>query len=138
MELSSYHQSCRRDKETVNSNRQRINYSVDEYERLFRDIFRGTEGRQVYLFGSGNFTRKFLSEFGSDYEIAGILDNNCDKWGTELSGIRISGPDCLKALPSESYKVIICIKNYVPVIKQLKALGTSNYGVYDWNLAYPR
>ena len=138
VELSSYHQSCRRDKETVNSNRQRINYSVDEYERLFRDIFRGTEGRQVYLFGSGNFTRKFLSEFGSDYEIAGILDNNCDKWGTELSGIRISGPDCLKALPSESYKVIICIKNYVPVIKQLKALGTSNYGVYDWNLAYPR
>ena len=70
VELSSYHQSCRRDKETVNSNRQRINYSVDEYERLFRDIFRGTEGRQVYLFGSGNFTRKFLSEFGSDYEIA--------------------------------------------------------------------
>lgn len=136
--LSSYYKMYRRDMGVINSNRQRMNYSADEYERLFRDIFRGTEGREIYLFGSGNFTKKFLSQFGADYTIAGILDNNQDKWGTELSGIQIYSPEHLCDLPIGSYKVIVCIKNYVPVIKQLKELGVRDYGIYDSNLKYSR
>lgn len=137
-ELSSYHKTYRRDIGVVNSNRQKMNYSADEYERLFRDIFHGTEGRQIYLFGSGNFTKKFLSQFGDDYEVAGILDNNSDKWGTELSGIRIYSPEILRTLQDGSYKVIVCIKNYVSVLRQLKELGVKDYAVYDSNLKYPR
>ncbi len=137
-ELLHYHQLHRRNMETVNSNRQRMNYSVEEYERLFRHIFRGTEGCQIYLFGSGNFAKKFLSQFGSNYEIGGILDNNPDKWGKELSGIQIGSPDSLKNLPQGTFKVIICVKNYVPVIKQLEKAGIRNYGIYDWNLEYSR
>lgn len=136
--LSSYYKMYRRDIGVINSNRQRMNYSADEYERLFRDIFRGTEGREIYLFGSGNFTKKFLSQFGADYAIAGILDNNQDKWGTEMSGIKICSPQHLCDLPIGSYKVLVCIKNYVPIIKQLKELGVRDYGIYDSNLKYPR
>lgn len=137
-ELSQYHKMYRRDMGVIHSNRQRMNYSEDEYERIFRDIFRGTEGRKIYLFGSGNFTKKFLSQFGSEYEAAGIIDNNQEKWDTELSGIKIYAPDYLKSLPIGSYKVIVCIKNYVPVIKQLKELGVRDYGVFDSNMKYPR
>jgi len=90
------------------------------------------------LFGSGNFTKKFLSEFGTDYEIAGILDNNSQKWGQELEGIVIYSPEVLREFEPNEYKVIVCIKNYVPVIKQLQDLGVKEYGIYDWNLEYPR
>lgn len=138
IKLSQYHKMYRRDKGVIHSNRQKMNYSTDEYERLFRDIFHGTEGRRIYLFGSGNFTKKFLSEFGHEYEIAGIIDNNSDKWGTELAGIKIYGPEYLKTLEEGSYKVIVCIKNYVPVIQQLKSMGVRNYGIYDSNMKYPR
>lgn len=137
-ELASYHKTCRRDMGVINSNRQRMNYSTDEYERLFRDIFKGTEGRALYLFGSGNFTKKFLSQFGNDYEIAGILDNNQEKWGTEMSDIPIMSPEILKELQEGSYKVIICIKNFVPVMRQLKELGVRDFGIFDDNLKYPR
>lgn len=138
-ELLEYHQRCRRDWSIVNANRYRMNYSEKEYERVFKDIFKGTQGRKIYLFGSGIFAEKFLEQFGSDYEIAGILDNNPDKWGMKLSGIRISSPKILKSLPGDSYKVMICIKNCVPIMQQLKnELGVSNYSVYDWHQEYPR
>lgn len=136
--LASYHKKHRRDMRVIHSNRQRMNYSVDEYERLFRDIFKGTEGRQIYLFGSGKFTKKFLSQFGSDYQIAGLVDNDRQKWGTELSGIKIFPPEHLSSLQVGSYKVLVCIKNYVPILKQLKELGVRDYGVYDGNLKYSR
>lgn len=137
-QLSGYYRAHRRDIGVVHSNRQRINYSVAEYERLFRDIFRGTENRQIYLFGSGNFTKKFLSQFAADYMIAGIIDNNPEKWKTEISGIPIYAPQHLSTLESGSYKVIICIKNYVPVLRQLQQMGVREIGVYDSNMNYPR
>lgn len=137
-ELSQYHNRYRRNMGVIHSNRQRMNYSTDEYERLFRDIFHGTEGRQIYLFGSGSFTKRFLSQFGAEYEIAGILDNNVEKWETTFSGIMIHSPEYLRSLPVGSYKVIVCIKDYVPVIKQLKELGVRDYGIFDSNMKYPR
>lgn len=136
--LSSYYKTYRRDIGVIHSNRQRINYSADEYERLFRDIFRGTEGKKIYLFGSGNFADKFLSQFGADYEIAGILDNNSERWGTKKMEIPIFSPEHVNSLSAGTYKVIVCIKNYVPVVRQLKELGVRDYGIYDSNLTYPR
>lgn len=137
MTLSTYHQLCRVDRGVINSNRQRMNYSSREYERLFRNIFKGTEGRKIYLFGSGKFAKQFLSQFGQEYEIAGILDNNSERWGDELLGIRIMSPECLHSLEAGSYKVIICIKNYVSVVKQLQLMEVRDYAIYDSSLDYP-
>lgn len=138
-ELFEYNQQCRRDWKIVSGNRFRMNYSENEYERVFRDIFKGTQGRRLYLFGSGIFAEKFLEQFGNDCEVAGILDNNPDRWGTRLLDIEIVSPEILRSLPEDSYKVIICIKNCVPVMKQLKEeYRVSNYSVYDWHQEYPR
>ena len=115
--LAGFHQLCRRNLNIVHSNRQRMNYSANEYQRIFLDLFYNVEGRKFYLFGSGNYTKKFLSRFGKECEIIGILDNNPDKWGTQMGGIPVLSPEIVGDLQPDEYKVIICIKNYIPVLK---------------------
>ena len=46
-------------------------------------------------------------------------------------------PETLQSLAADSYKVIICIKNYVPVLMQLQRMGVSDFAIYDWDLTYP-
>lgn len=137
-ELRGYHNKIWPDLNVINSNRQRMNYSADEYQRLFVDIFKNADTRKLFLFGSGNFTKKFLALYSNDYKIEGILDNNPDKWGQEMDGILIQSPDVLKQFVSGEYKVIICIKNYLSVMKQLDEMGVGDYAIYDWNKDYPK
>lgn len=135
--LSVYHSRYRKDYTVINCNRQRMNFSADEYQRLFYGLFRNAEGKKLYIFGSGNYAKHFISQYASDHEIAGILDNNPSKWGAELEGIPIYSPQYLMTLAPETYKVIICIKYYMPVVKQLKIMGVNSYGIYDSDLCLP-
>lgn len=136
--LYSYHLAHRRNHEIVHSNRQRMNYSAQEYQRLFVDIFKNLDNKKLYLFGSGNFARKFLALYRNEYEIAGVIDNNETKWGTAIEGIEIAAPSVLDGLDAGTYKVIICIKNYVGALRQARDLGAMNIGIYDPNAEYPR
>lgn len=136
--LSDYHRMHRRNNEIIHSNRQRMNYSAEEYQRLFVDIFKNMDNKKLYLFGSGNFAKKFLALYKDEYQVEGILDNNQDKWGTQMEGILVMPPSVLKDLDPGTFKVIICIKNYVEVLKQLRESGALNVGIYDTNMEYPR
>lgn len=138
-ELSLYHKARRADMEVLNSNRQRINYSEHEYQRMFKDIFKGLNGnKKLYLFGTGTFAKIFVSRFGKDYEISGVFDNNSGRWGCSFDGIPILSPRVLQELEKGTYKIIICIKNYGAVVRQLQRLGIKEYGVFDKNIEYPR
>ncbi len=137
-ELCGYHQKYRRDLNLIHSNRQRLNYSADEYQRLFVDIFKNADTRKLILFGSGNFTRKFLALYKEDYPVYAIIDNNQEKWGQKMEGISIEPPEILNRMQIGEYKVIICIKNYLSVMEQLKNMGVHDYAVYDWNKDYPK
>lgn len=136
-ELSTYHKMHRRDSDITYNNRLHMNYSAEDYQRLFVDVFRDADTRKVILFGSGLFAKRFLDMYGRDYEVAAILDNQKEKWGTKLDGIEIQSPELLKHLSPGEYKLIICIKNYLSVMEQLDNLGIGNYSIFDPSQSYP-
>ncbi len=136
--LEELHRKRRRNNEVVHSNRQKMNYSAQEYQNLFVNVFSNIENKKIYLFGSGNFTKKFLALYQEDYHITAILDNNPEKQGKKMEGIEIMSPAILEKESPSTYKVIICIKNYTGVLKQAKALGATNISIYDTNMEYPR
>lgn len=136
IELRVFYEQNRRNLQVVHTNRQRINYSDVEYQRLFVDIFEGLEKKKLVLFGAGNFTKKFIALYGQKYPIHMIIDNNSDKWGSTLEGVIIQSPNMLLEMDKEEYKVIICIKNYPSVLQQMRDVGVKYVGIYDVNKDY--
>lgn len=137
-ELGMYHSKVRKDPAVVESNRRRMNYSLEEYQRLFVRIFDDVDEKQLFLFGSGAYAKRFISLYGKDCNIRGILDNDHSRHGKMVEGVEIVSPEILHELPPETYKVIVCIKNYLPVLRQLERMGVQHYGVFDPNISYPR
>lgn len=137
-DLAPYHMSCQADPVLLNANRQRMNYSEAGYRRIFGDIFKHTESRKIILFGSGAYAKKLLGLYGQDYPVTAIVDNRESQWGRQLNGIPIRAPQWLESLPQDSYKVIICIKNYLSVVRQIEDMGIRDYGIFDPEREYPR
>ncbi len=137
-ELRDYFRAVKPDLSVIHSNRQQMNYSGEDYQRLFVDIFDMTEGRKVILFGSGKFAEQFLELYGADIDIDFIVDNNNSHIGGSLHGIPIKSPEELKNLGHGEFKVIICIKNYLSVMEQLDKMGIREYSIYDAGRAYQK
>lgn len=137
-ELEGYHKKKWRNDETVNKNRYRMNYSDEKYRSLFVDIFRNADSRKLLIWGAGKFAEKFMAIYKDDYPVYKIIDNQPARWGQKLDGVEIVSPDFLKGLNLNEYKIIICIKNYTPVIKQLEELGATEYSVYNVTREYQR
>lgn len=121
----------------INMNRQKANFSVEEYNRIFIDLLSDIEGKKVFAFGSGMWAKKFLAEFGENISVAALLDNSKSRQGELVDGIEVCSPDVLETLDPDSFKVIICIKQYSSVLLQLKQMGVHHYGVYDPNIDRP-
>lgn len=122
--------------EEIHSNRQRCNFSVSEYQKLFVDIFDGIEKYKVVLFGTGNFARRFIELYSSVVDIECAVDNNASKWGSEVNGVPILSPSELEKKDRKKYKVIICIKSYLGVLQQVQKMGFDNISVFDTNMVY--
>lgn len=136
--LRLYYGKHRTGDESIHSNSQRMNCSDAEYRKIFIDIFKDTETKKLILFGSGNFSKKFLALYGKDYPIYAIIDNNTARWGEKINGITIQSPEIVRQLPCDTYKVIVCIKNYASVVSQLESMGVTAYSIYDANIGYGR
>lgn len=119
------------------SNRNRINFPGEEYDRVLHDIFANIDGKKIFVFGSGNFAKVFLDRYSEHLDIAGILDNNSGKWGAEMRGIPISGMDLLLKENPENTKVYICIKFYQEVMRDLKKAGFEDVCVFNPDEVYP-
>jgi len=135
--LAGYHRLHRRDWRIVKSNRYRMDYTQEDYDRLFANIFKGADNKKLYLFGAGMFAELFLDQFGEYYDIAGIFDNNESKWGSSLRGIKILSPAQLKET-EEPFKVFICMKFFEEVLGQLKEMGVKDISIYDPRLDYEK
>lgn len=136
--LREFRMETEQDAGTLNANRLAMNYSAGEYKRLFVDILDGLENRKLILFGSGKYAYKFIELFGDEYDIEMLLDNDEGHWGNCVGGIRVAAPKELAGMDAEEYKTIICIKNYVPVLKQIKEMGVKHYGIYTLEFERPR
>lgn len=137
-ELRVYHETCRRNIEVVNVNRRHINYSESDYQRLFADIFRNLEDKNLIIFGSGKYAQTFMTLYAKDYPVYAVVDNSKSKWGEALREHEIQSPELLKSLPAGTYKVIICIKKYLSVLQQLDSWGIQDYVIFDPGKYYPR
>ena len=136
--LRPYYENKRVDGRILYTNREKINYSAKEYQRIFVDIFNDyIDDKKLILFGSGRFTERFLFEFAGDYSIYSIVDNNSAKWGTTMAGIPVNSPDILREIPESERHIIICIKGYNGVVNQLKDMGITDYHIYDPGNDYP-
>lgn len=130
--LRPYYENKRIDGRILYTNREKINYSAKEYQKIFVDIFDGfDDSKKLILFGSGRFSERFLFQFAGDYNIYSIVDNNSAKWGTTMQGVPINSPDILKDIPERERHIIICIKGYNGVVNQLKDMGIMDYHIYD-------
>ncbi len=134
--LSDYFKEGRREYYVVQENRKRMNYSEEEYSLIFKDIFHQTKGRKLYLFGSGKYAKIFRERYGEVYPVSGYLDNEASRWGSEIDGVSVQNPAILREMNPAEYKVIICIRNYMPVMQQLRREGVPNFSVYNPNEIY--
>lgn len=136
--LRKAYEPHQRDGQQVFVNRQRINYTEVEYQRLFQDIFAGLEDKKLVVFGAGRWAQRFIDGYGREHEISLVVDNQESRWGTSLRGIPIAAPEELKKWPQGSFKVLICIKGYQSVMRQLDAYGIKDYSIFDPTREYPR
>lgn len=93
----------------------------------FENPFEEQSDRVFYLFGAGYNGQCFLKRFSEKYTPKRILDNAEAKWGENVEGITVEGPQCLKSTDC----VVVAGIYYADIIKQLKALGVENYYIYD-------
>ena len=76
--------------------------------------------------------------YGKDIDIDAVIDNNVDNQGKDFFGIKISKPEILKQYENRTYRVIICIKNFLSVVNQLEDMGVTEYGIFDPSQMYER
>lgn len=110
--------------------------SYREYLPHFQDIFKNTEGKRIVIFGAGKMTEHYLDNVEESFLPEWIVDNDKNKWGKKVKGIRVENPESLKKVDKSEQYVVICSIYYKEIEKQLKKLGISNYYIYvqnaDW------
>ena len=101
-----------------------------EVLKPFNGLFKDVKGKTIVVFGAGKMLEHYLKHTKRKYHPAFVVDNDPDKWGKTLYGIRVETPQKLTALPGQKRYVVICSIYYKEIIKQLEALGVTNYYIY--------
>lgn len=136
--LSAHRSEVLRDAPTMLANRHRMNYSAMDYQRHIVNPLKRADTRKLFLFGAGKFAKNFLDTYGNDYDVCAILDNQESKWGTTVKGIAVYAPEFLDRFSHGEYWVLICVKEFAPIAKQLENMGVSEYGVFTPSRIYPK
>ena len=135
--LISFHNEHDVNFEKINTKRQMINFSDEDYEKIFIDIFRDTDDKKLIVFGAGKYAEHFMTRYASLHKVDIVVDNNRGDKGEKLGGIEVCDPNILKSMDPENYKVIICIKQYSGAVMQLHQLGCRYYSIFDVSAELP-
>ncbi len=91
------------------------------YRNVF-DIFGSLDNRRIILFGTGRYAEYYLMNNGKR-NIYFVVDNDIKKQGRKWQGISVKEPETLTKLMPGTFRVVIAIKCYQPIVKQLEKLG---------------
>lgn len=76
---------------------------------------------RIALFGTGRYFDAYMDRMGAKKEYIPVyaVDNNKERWGSKKKGIKIESPKKLLEENKERLLVVVCCKNYMPVVEQL-------------------
>lgn len=134
--LREYHRQVRRDDDIMQANRRRMNYPARDYRKLFFDIFQDADKKKLILFGSGRYAHEFMNLYRVLYPVYAIVDNNEAAWGKEIHGVQIQSPAILEKMQPGECKVLVCIKDFLPVMEQLESLRVDDYSIFNPGKSY--
>lgn len=85
---------------------------------------------KICIFGTGKIYNRYKDRLKSNVEIVCLIDNNKDKIGTYIDGIRVVSPNMLKNL---EYDYICILSVYEEDMrKQLRDLGVNPGVIILW------
>ena len=129
--MQEFYNPIRRNLPQVRENRERINWTEKEYQRHFVQVFDKLDSRKVIVFGAGNYARIFVERYGRQYPIYAVIDNRANDESCDICGIKVQSPVILRELLPGEYKIIVCVKNYMPITQQLDDMGATEYGIFN-------
>lgn len=117
----------------VEENRRQLNAGKGQVQLDTFNVLSNLDGRRIVLFGSGRLAGWYLNIYGNDYPPIFLVDNHPKRWGCEINGFEIRKPDSITQLMQGTYRVIITIKDFEPIVEQLKqmGIGEDSYRIFD-------
>ncbi len=85
--------------------------------------------KKVVLFGTGKIYERNISRIEKNVDVIALLDNDENKWGTDINGIKVFAPETVQELEYD-YVFILCSK-VLDVRRQLCSLGVPEEEIYD-------
>lgn len=86
--------------------------------------------KNVILFGAGNVVETFIKYYGKKILLKLFLDNNSQKWGSEIHNVMIESPKILLHMDQRENVVIITSTYFKEIEEQLINIGWKNYYIY--------
>ncbi len=117
----------------VEENRRQLNAGKGQVQLDTFNVLSNLDGRRIVLFGSGRLAGWYLNIYGNDYPPIFLVDNHPKRWGCEINGFEIRKSDSITRLMQGTYRVIITIKDFEPIVEQLKqmGIGEDSYRIFD-------
>jgi len=77
------------------------------------------KNKNIYIWGAGNIGKLLINLIASnDMNVKAIIDSNLNIQGEKYKNIPILSPEVLQKDNGKNVHIVICVKNYIPEIKQ--------------------
>jgi FkbM family methyltransferase len=111
-----------------------LDHYREDVATSLRSFLKERGDHSLVLFGAGyqgGLTLLELHAMGLSRYVRCFIDNQSEKWGTEIHQTKVFSPSILKDLPLDT-PILITVGHYAPIMAQLKEEGfTANVHVID-------
>ena len=83
--------------------------------------------QKIVLFGTGVYFDIFMKYYGDKYRPTYAVDSDCNKWGSQKSGLKLEAPEVIQKEKEEDLLIILCSKDYRGMYSKIRKIGDYNY-----------